>query len=311
MFLTLPEAKAVFNSIMKIKQPAKLNLSLKITGMLPDGRHRLFSAFLPLAEPADIITLETDLPKGSLEIVCDTPGVPCDMSNLAAKAASAYAGAAAITPCWRITLEKHIPVAAGMGGGSSDAAGVLLLLNRKYGALANDQLRRIASSLGADVPYFLEPEFAFMEDAGDVFAAALPHIDLPVLLVLPGFPVSAAWAYKHFDHDLMGEAAEGYAEDFAAACAARDWRRLGELIHNDLAPAVVNKFPMLSMILETLRSSGAEGCGMTGSGPVCFAFSENESVLDEVEKKIKELFPECGILRAKCAGRRQGDEIYE
>ena len=174
---------------MRIIQPSKINLSLKITGLLPDGRHSLFSVFMPLYEPCDTITLDTSLEKGALEIRCDTPGVPQDMSNLAAKAALAYAAAAAIKPSWRITIQKNIPVAAGMGGGSSDAAGVLRLLNSKYGALAPDQLHRIAATLGSDVPYFLDPVFAFMDGAGDNLAEVLPDITVP--MILPG--PAAAW----------------------------------------------------------------------------------------------------------------------
>ena len=296
---------------MQIIQPSKINLTLKITGMLPDGRHSLLSAFLPLYEPADIISLDTDLAKGSLEICCDTPGVPTDMSNLAAKAALAYSEAAAIKPSWRISLKKNIPAAAGMGGGSSDAAGVLKLLNNKYGALAPDQLARLAAMLGSDVPYFLDPAFAFMDAAGDHMMEKLPDIDISILLILPGFPISAGWAYANFDHSQMCDVAENFCTDFAAACRTENWEKLGTMLHNDLAPAAIRKFPMLALILKTLKESGVAGCGMTGSGPVCFAFSQLQAPLDTAETAIKNLFPELKVMRVRTGTGRKGAEIYE
>ncbi len=296
---------------MRIIQPSKINLSLKITGLLPDGRHSLFSVFMPLYEPCDTITLDTYLEKGALEIRCDTPGVPQDMSNLAAKAALAYAAAAAIKPSWRITIQKNIPVAAGMGGGSSDAAGVLRLLNSKYGALAPNQLHRIAATLGSDVPYFLDPVFAFMDGAGDNLAEVLPDITVPMMLIMPGFPISAGWAYQNFDHSQMGDVDGNFRRDFAGACRSMDWKKLGSLLHNDLAPAAVRKFPMLALIMKTLEESGVSGFGMTGSGPVCFAFSPLQAPLDKAETAIKNLFPEIKIMRLQAATGRKGTEIYE
>ena len=254
---------------MRIIQPSKINLTLKITGRRADGRHDIFSSFLPLSEPFDAIGIDFDRPRDTLEIHCSYPGVPEDMSNLACRAAAAYAEAAGISPCWSITVEKHIPAAAGMGGGSTDAAGVLTLLNRKYGALADDQLHRTAARLGADVPYFLAPEPAFMDEDGGHFAGALHEMpDLPLLLVSPGFPVSTAWSYGAFDESLSGAEPEGFAAEFSLAAETGDWKKLAGMLHNDLSIALLEKFPLLRGIMDALTAAGAAGCGVTGSGPV-------------------------------------------
>ncbi len=296
---------------MRIIQPSKINLTLKITGLRADGRHDIFSSFLPLSEPFDAVDIAFDRPRDTLEIHCACPGVPEDMSNLACRAACAYAEAAGISPCWSITVEKHIPAAAGMGGGSTDAAGVLTLLNRRYGALADDQLHRTAARLGADVPYFLAPEPAFMDEDGGHFAMPLHEMpDLPLLLVSPGFPVSTAWSYGAFDESLSGPEPEGFAEEFSQAAESGDWKKLAGMLHNDLSTALLRKFPLLREIMDTLTASGAAGCGVTGSGPVIFAIGENRDDLRRAAAAVEENFPAAAVIPA-LAGAKNGVCIYE
>ena len=247
----------------------KINLRLKVTARRPDGMHELSTLFCPVDFPADVLEL---VPGAALTL--EVPGHPelAGPDNLVVKAAAAYAAAAGVPARWRITLDKQLPVAAGLGGGSSDAAGVLTALNRRFAALTETELALLARELGADVPFFLSRRMAWATGVGEV----LEEADLPgrlpeLLIVFPGFPVSARWAYTHMAPELVGAEEAAIRERFAAAFAAPECAPWAELCRNDLAPALWRKFPLLRLLRETMRSSGALAVQVSGSGSSLFA----------------------------------------
>ena len=173
-----------------------------------------------------------------------------------------------------------------MGGGSSDAAAVLLILNKRYKKLNQNELTAIALQCGADVPFFLDPRPALAAGVGDVFE--YPNIKfpkIPLLLINPGFPISAAWAYKNLDPDSIGELPPGYEQEVLDALQNNDLQTLAKLIKNDLAPACYKKFPILQILKSELLEAGALAAEITGSGPTIFAIFENTEQRDKTEKK--------------------------
>lgn len=285
-----------------MKTSSKINLFLKVTGTCKNSYHSINTFFMPLANPADEIKINFEAESG-ISIVCDMPGIPCDEGNLCHKAAAKYAESCGITPNWEITILKNIPVAAGMGGGSSDAAATLLILNEKYKKLDENRLAAIALCCGADVPFFLSPRPAFATGIGDVFEYPKQKFPkIPLLLINPGFPISAAWAYKNLSPDNIGKVPTGYEQEFSDALQKADLKKLSSLIHNDLALACYKKFPIVRILKAELLAAGAVAAEITGSGPTLFALCESFEKRDEIASSFKKDYPQMTIMKASFGG---------
>ena len=258
---------------------SKVNLSLAVTAKRPDGYHDLDSLFYPFRDPSDEIRLE-DMPAASgVAIRCDAPGVPLEPEkNLCGKAVHAYCKAAGMdAPGLVIHLEKHIPVAAGMGGGSADCATVLRLLQERFHALSDAQLEAVAFSLGADVPFFLNPRSSRVTGAGELRTPVdgLPE-RLPILLAAPQFPVSAAWAYRHMD--LARAVAEPpRTDELIDSLRRRDFESAAKFMRNDLEHALFVKFPLLVLLRRFLLENGALHVMVSGSGPTLLALFRDDA----------------------------------
>ena len=247
------------------RTPAKINLFLDVLSRRADGYHDIRSVFLPLAGLTDTVELEVGT-GGGLHVCCDAPGVPDGETNICWRAAEVFRAEARVEPAWRVEIRKRIPVAAGLGGGSSDAACLLRMLNHAHGSpLPPERMHELAVRVGADVPFFLEPRPSLAEGTGERLAPVACGRPLPLLLVNPGFPVSAAWAYQH-----MGSASRSAAPPVARllkALAAGDLPRVADLAHNALEYAVRRKFPLLDLIGEALKEHGCLAAFVSGSGP--------------------------------------------
>ena len=247
---------------------AKINLYLEVVGLRLDGYHDIATVFLPLLEPTDRLTL-TPAPDGMLTVHCDCPDVPPGPGNLCWRAATAFAEAAGLEAAWQVELEKRIPIAAGLGGGSSDAAAVLRLLMQLYpGALSVARLAQVAAALGADVPFFLEPRPALGQGMGERLSPIPCALGLDVVLANPRFPVSAAWAYGNRTR-VPSPPAPPLAE-LLAALAAGDLEGVARLTYNALEYAVLDKFPLLPLLQEALLAAGCLCAHVSGSGPTLY-----------------------------------------
>ncbi|MDD4818087.1 MAG: 4-(cytidine 5'-diphospho)-2-C-methyl-D-erythritol kinase [Victivallaceae bacterium] len=264
--------------------PAKLNLFLQVTGKREDGYHLIDSVFMPFDAVTDKITVEFGAP--GIELKCPSGGAPEDSSNLVWKAAKLYAERSGTAPEWRIELKKSIPAAAGMGGGSSDAAGVLRLLNSEYRRLSETELAATALELGADVPFFLSPGFARVGGIGEKIAL-LPELKRlpPVAAVHPGFPISAKWAYSHLRPRPAPD-----PEDLIRALNREDWKAAAALMHNDLEFAILEKFPLLRLIGEAMRKFTGMKPMVTGSGSAIFTLCEDGDQRNALRKSLKTTF---------------------
>jgi 4-diphosphocytidyl-2-C-methyl-D-erythritol kinase len=250
--------------------PAKLNLFLHIVGRLPDGYHLLQSVFTPI-DLCDRIRVQVR-DDGRIERANDVPGVPAD-EDLAIRAAQLLQEATGTRLGATIELEKNIPMGGGLGGGSSDAATVLRVLNRLWnGGFDDEALGEIGLSLGADVPFFVQGVPAWAEGIGD----RLTPIELPpAWYVVLAPPVSVPTRAIYAAPELTRNTEALKMEDFSAHL--QDPR-----FHNDLEPVVTARFPAVREHLEWLRGHG--DARMTGSGSCVFAaFEARESAQRVIE----------------------------
>ncbi len=246
----------------RILAPAKINLFLRVTRKRPDGYHDLESLMCCVGL-YDVLTLE---PAVGIGITCDHPQVPEDDRNIAHRAADLFFSHQDIVSGVHITIDKHIPVAAGLGGGSSDAAAVLLGLNRLFGTPCSTRdLMDLGRQLGADVPYLIYRKPALATGIGDQLAPFDGLPQAPVVLVNPGIAVSTAWVYKNLNLRLTKQAKQlNYSsfgdEKFSFATG----------LHNDLETVTLPRFPVIGEVQDKLKALGARGTLMSGSGPTVF-----------------------------------------
>ncbi len=269
---------------------SKINLYLKVLKRRPDRYHELETLFLPLDTPADRVEIDFEGVPG-IRVSSTIPGLPENLENLAGRAALAYSDMAKIPAHWTIRIEKEIPVAAGMGGGSSNAAAVLRLLNDQYGALPESALAELALTLGADVPFFLHGRPAVATGVGEVFRYLDGTLFAPPLLVAnPHFPVSAKWAYTHLAPEHIGSDGTGRLEKLIDALRRNDPAGVAANLHNDLAFALYEKFPLLAILRDFLRENGALNAEITGSGPSIFAVCATVEERDELALALSGAF---------------------
>lgn len=238
---------------MKRLAPAKINLSLRILGRREDGYHDLETLMLPLTL-ADEVTVEFGSFSGT-HLACNDPALPTDTRNLAVLAAEKFRVRTKITDGIHITLTKKIPAQAGLGGGSSDAAAVLKILNQLLDFPLDDQaLATLALELGSDVPFFLAARPSLCRGRGEQMTAVEFAEDAAVLLIKPPFGVSTAWAYAHWHpHEA----------------SVQNWR--GCPLFNDLERPVFQKYCTLPVLKQWLLEKGnAEAALMSGSGSTLY-----------------------------------------
>lgn len=261
--------------LFQIKTPAKVNLYLEIVGKRDDGYHEIRTVFYPLKELYDIITI-THTEKPGVTMTCKAKDIPLDDRNLCVRAALRFAETTGVSPCWHIDLKKNIPIAAGCGGGSSDAAATLLLLNKMHNfVLSKQSLAQIACQLGADVPYFLMPSIMLGEGIGERLTqieGSLPS-HMGILLLNFGFPVSAAWAYRQ--HTISHEESTLFPA-FMTALGCQKTEKLLQNMHNDFDQYLFEKFPILKEMKEFLNKQGHHYVHISGSGPTLFVIDEFE-----------------------------------
>ena len=257
-----------------MQTPAKINLYLKVTGKRPDGYHEIETLFWPVSRFCD--TVELDFPSdGAITMSCDgeSEGVPYDGRNLCWKAVEAFQKRLGREFPVHIRLTKRIPVAGGMGGGSSDAAATLLELRRRVAPdLPMSALAEIAVRLGADVPFFLNPVASIGRGVGEQLAPIPAKGEPSLFIVHPRFPVPASWAYAHFGERTV--VAEGTLERMMAALACGDWNTVASCVRNDLEECIFDKYPVLTMLKERMEALGVCHVHIAGSGPVLFGFAD-------------------------------------
>lgn len=270
----------------------KVNLLLNILGKRPDGFHELETVMHPV-RVWDRLTISRRAE--GIELRCSHPALPTDSGNLVYRAAALFLEAARLREGVEIELEKQIPLAAGLGGGSSNAAATLLGMNELFGnALPPQRLQALAASLGADVPFFLQERPALGTGRGDQIQPLDDFRALAgasFLLIHPGFGIATAWAYQNlrrFPAALQGR--PGRAAKLIALLQSADLQTAASELYNSLEAPAFDKFPLLALFQEFLRENGAAGALMSGSGSTTFALAHSKAAAEDLAEKFKSKF---------------------
>ena len=272
--------------------PCKVNLLLNILGKRSDGFHELETVLQPI-NLCDRLTFGRAA--SGVELTCSDSTLPVDARNLVHRAATAFLQAAQVKDGVRIHLEKKIPLAAGLGGGSGNAATTLLGLNELFGQpLPSTKLHELAAALGSDVPFFLQPRPALATRRGERIQPLEPFAALRgtfFLLIHPGFGISTPWAYQNlarFPAALNG--APGRAQKFVALLQAGDLPAAAGEFYNSLEAPALDKFPILALYQEFLRENGAAAALMSGSGSTTFAIVKDQQAAEALGEKFRAKF---------------------
>ncbi|NEP43294.1 MAG: 4-(cytidine 5'-diphospho)-2-C-methyl-D-erythritol kinase [Okeania sp. SIO2H7] len=281
--------------------PAKINLYLEIIGDRPDGFHELAMVLqsIDLADKIDIkaIGIET------INIRCDHPEVPADNANLAYRAAALlskqfpdvfarYGGV-------EITIHKRIPVAAGLAGGSTNAAAVLVGLDMLWQlGLTRSELEELGAQLGSDIPFCIAGGTSLATGRGEKLSP-LPDLEnlYVVLAKYRSLSVSTAWAYKTYRQqfgdsyvtdldNLESRRQRVHSGPMVSAIAHRDGAKIGNLLYNDLEKVVLPEYPQVLKLREAFAAENVLGTMMSGSGPTVFALTESRQHAEEVRSEV-------------------------
>lgn len=273
-------------SVRVLRAPAKVNLHLEILGRRGDGFHEILSVFQAVSL-YDRVTIRSLKVTGQLSVRCTLP-IPAEQ-NIVTAAVRRFRERTGIEAGVAVSVRKAIPVGAGLGGGSSDAAATLRGLNQMFGRpLGRSELTELATGLGSDVPFFLGGPAALVEGRGERLTSLPGRADYEVVLVWPGFGVATREAYEWFDEQGQSAGAPAHLSAQEIRRRFADWqpRRWG--FYNSFREVVEARHPVLAEIVRDLAEAGAEAAGLSGSGSSVFG-----------------LFAGAGPARAAAAGVRR------
>lgn len=276
---------------MNVKARAKINLFLDVLGTRPDGYHEILTVMQSL-ELHDV--LEVEMLPGS-EILVDTsdPEVPRGSGNIVFKAAELLAKEYGLSRGAKIFINKKIPSAAGLAGGSSDAAAALMCLNALWGLNAGEvSLSRLGERIGADVPFCLAGKTALARGKGERLFALPSFSGVGVVLVKPPFGVSTAEVYSLYDTlpPIAGPGPEALLE----ALEGRDAPSVARLMYNALERVTASLHPEINIIKNSLMDAGAMGALMSGSGPTVFGLCAGPAEAAVLASRLR--LPGCVVI---------------
>lgn len=264
---------------MKIRAPAKINIRLRVVGKRKDGYHLLDTIMVPVSlyDEIEIRKLKArdhnkDSQDAEIEVTCDHPSVPPGEKNLVYKAAVALLRTRKLGARLQIHVRKRIPVGAGLGGGSSDAAATLMGLNRllKLG-FSKMRLKRIAVGIGADVPFFLVGKPARARGIGERLTLLDKFPRLWLIILYPGIEIPTAWVYGKYRLTLTKADA-----NTSMMASLRSCKTIAAMMVNDLETVTLRRYPAIGLLKEQLLRHGAAGVLMSGSGSAVFGVFETK-----------------------------------
>ncbi|HXV82385.1 MAG TPA: 4-(cytidine 5'-diphospho)-2-C-methyl-D-erythritol kinase [Candidatus Binatia bacterium] len=275
---------------MKIRAPAKINLSLRVVGKRADGYHLLDTIMLPVSLYDDIfihkerrLGKKTRRPKDRLTVTCDDPSVPQGRKNLAYKAAALLLKEGRIDEAVRIRIHKRIPIGAGLGGGSTDAAATLIGLNRLFRlGYTLPQLEKTAGTLGADVPFFIQGVPARARGIGERLTRLRGMPRFWCVIVYPNFPISTAWVYRNLQAKLTKAIVNTSINPSLGSAA-----NLQKLLVNDLEAVAMGRYPRIRLLKEELARQGAVGTLMSGSGSSVFGVFPSKRRAERAFRRLR------------------------
>jgi 4-diphosphocytidyl-2-C-methyl-D-erythritol kinase len=269
---------------MKILSPAKINLFLRVNGKRSDGYHELFSLMCCL-DLFDVIYLEFGGPRVELE--SDNLQIPLDETNIAHRAATLFLNKLKVTNGLSIRIDKSIPVAGGLGGGSSNAASILMGLNQHYGfPFSHGELMSMGLELGADVPFFIFQKPALASGVGEKLEAYPGVLPYHILLLNPGVEVNTAEVFGNLNLRLTK-----CKKIITRPSLKQSGFDASLHLCNDLETVTISKYPIIESLKKQLISHGALGALMSGSGPTVFGLFSDPHTAGEAGRAIGQNFP--------------------
>ncbi len=284
---------------LTLRSGCKVNLLLNILGKRPDGFHELETVLHPIGLHDELSFSAADR---GVQFTCSDPTLPADGSNLVVKAANGFF-ARWSGPGARIHLHKRIPAAAGLGGGSGNAATTLLGLNKFFGRPLTDlALVEIAAGLGSDVPFFLQGKPALGLGRGEQVTVLDPFPCLSkvwIVLLRPNFGVSTPWAYQELArYPVALKGRPGRASELIETLRSGDLPRACSLLYNSLEAPVLARYPLLEVFQEFFRRHHALGSLMSGSGSTTFALFDGEAAAQRAVAAIPTEFGDTNWIAA-------------
>ena len=277
---------------IRVRTHAKLNLFLRVIGRRPDGYHEIESIFhgVSLADEMHIRSTDDDGVNIEMQGASGPISEEIELENNLAYLAARSLIDRGITPTGlRIDIEKNIPIAGGLGGGSSNAAGVLVALNELWGAgLGSEDLNDVGASVGSDVPYCLVGGTMLATARGEKLTSLPSPTEIHFVLGISNTPLLTKDVYERWDH-LGAEPGDGSAS-MTLALGAGDPHEVGQLLHNDLEPAAFSLRPELQDSKDAISNAGALGAALTGSGPTLFGLASDAEHAREIASKIEDRF---------------------
>ena len=276
---------------MEIRANGKINLYLDVLSRGNDGFHTIKSIMQSVSLCDRALISAARSTKSEIRISCDLPYVPCDERNIAYKAAAMYLEKSGITAEVNISLRKRIPVSGGMAGGSSDAAAVLKGMNKLFGgAIAQNELYKVASSLGSDIPFCLMGKTALCEGRGEILTPLKNSAKLLLLIVPSSEIVSTPWAYGMLDEKFGDFGDRDNSARYNALTEALengDIKKVASNIYNIFEDVILHERPVARRAKELLLECGAIGAMMSGSGPTTFGIFEDEETRAKAVQVLK------------------------
>ena len=268
----------------KLKAYAKINLGLDVIGRLPDGYHQV-KMVMQTVGIYDELTFERA--EQGIQITTDSGILPTDENNLIYKAARLMMEKYRIEEGIRVHLQKNIPIAAGMAGGSTDAAAAMQGMNRLFRlGVPKEELMREAVSIGADVPYCLLGGTALAEGIGEELTVLPPVPDMVLLVAKPEISVSTKYVYEHLDSAEKIEHPD--IDGMAQAIRQNDLEGVISRMGNSFEPEIIRKYPVIQEIKDLMEAGGARKAMMSGSGPTVFGIFYEKEKMEQAAAAIRE-----------------------
>lgn len=276
---------------MKIRAPAKINLNLHVTGRRKDGYHLLDTVMLPVSLYDELeigkIAVRGERKGNSplIRVLCNHPAVPTDQKNLAYRAARILLEKAKSRQPVQIRIRKRIPLGAGLGGGSTDAAATLVALNRllKIG-FSPRQLEKLGLTIGADVPFFIRGRPARARGIGERLTMLRKVPRWWLVILYPGLAVSTAWVYGNLPRKLTKSTV-----NTSISRSLRSGAKFTESLINDLESVTLTRYPRIAILKQKLAREGAVGTAMSGSGSSVFGiFGSRRGAIEAFRRLRKE-----------------------
>lgn len=278
--------------VLTLKAPAKINLWLDIAEKRPDGYHNIESIMqtVSLFDKLTIERLDSSKKLRRISVSCSVDSLACDESNLCYRAAQQFFLAARIASYnISIHIEKRIPIAAGLAGGSTDAAATLIGLNSLYGSnFSTSELCEIGSRLGADVPFCIRRGISVTRGIGDRFSDCPPLPDCHILIACDGEGISTPWAYCRLDEMFDFSARKANADTFTGLLSL-GLKEISAGMSNIFEAAVLPIRPRALLIKQTMLKLGALNSLMSGSGPSVFGIFDRLEKAEAARERLREL----------------------